>query len=148
MALMALERNFQKHWMKLIDSPITAHEAQHPVSNPLMTSDDKQKILERLFARQAIRREVGVRPIRIKEVYRMKVQKITEDRYDALMEPYVDEAFSAIDWPSSLTARILMATKIYNACAKQLEADTGYANPRRVGPNIIKLIDRYREPSN
>lgn len=146
MDLMALERNFQKHWMKLIDSPITAHEAQHPVSNPLITSDDKQKILERLFARQAIRREVGVRPIRIKEVYRMKVQKITEDRYDALMEPYVDAAFAKIEWPNSFAGRLLLAAKAYRQCVQQLEADTGYSNPRRVGPNILPLLHKHVDP--
>lgn len=112
----------------------------------LTTSADRQAILERLYERQAIRRERGVRPIRVTEVYHRKVRKLTEDRYDMLLQPYIDAAFSKIEWPNSYTGRILLGAKVYKECTAQCEADTGIANPHKRYPDIVKIINCYAEP--
>lgn len=112
----------------------------------LISSSEKQAILERLYARQAIRREIGVKPIHIREVYHRKVQKMTEDRFDALMEPYIDAVFSQINWPDSFTGRLLLAVKKYRECSTQCEIDTGHANPHTHPPDMLKFIERYADP--
>ena len=109
----------------------------------LSTSSDRKAILERLYQRQAIRREIGVRPLNIPVLYERKKRMIAEARYDEIMKPYVDAAFRKIDWPDSPTGRILLAVKTYRACAAQCERETGYANPRDGVPDIFKLIDQY-----
>jgi hypothetical protein len=71
---------------------------------------------------------------------------MTEQKYDELIQPYVDAAFSKIEWPSSFTGRLLLATKTYRQCAEQLESETGHHNPRRIGPDMLDLIHQYVEP--
>ena len=71
---------------------------------------------------------------------------MTEDRYDDMIQPYIDEAFSRVDWPNSFAGRLLLASKTYRECVGQLEAETGHANPRRVGPDMLRLIHQYVEP--
>ena len=115
-------------------------------SDLLITSTDRQAILERLYQRQAIRREIGVRPIHITEVYHRKVQRMTENRFDALMEPYIDAMFSQINWPDSFTGRLLLAVKKYRECSTQCEIDTGHTNPRTRPPDMLKFIERYADP--
>ena len=115
-------------------------------SDLLITSTDRQTILERLFQRQAIRREVGVRPINIPMIYERKKRMIAEDRYDAIMQPYVNVAFSNVDWPDSFSGRILLGVKTYHQCAAQCERDTGHVNPRVGTPDILKLIQQYVKP--
>ena len=112
----------------------------------LSTSSDRQAILERLYQRQAIRREIGVRPLNIPALYERKKRMIAEARYDEIMKPYVDAAFRKIDWPDSPTGRILLAVKTYCACAAQCERETGYANPRHSTPDIFKLMDQFVAP--
>ena len=73
---------------------------------------------------------------------------MTEKKYDALIQPYVDEAFSQIEWPNSFTGRLLVATKAYRRCVVQLEADTGQSNPRRLGPDMVGLIDQHLTAEN
>ena len=112
----------------------------------LINSKDRQTILERLYQRQAIRREIGVRPINIPVIYERKKRMIAEARYDEIIQPYVDAAFSGLDWPDSFSGRLLLATKTYRKCIRRLEADTGHTNPRRIGPDMLKLIHNYAEP--
>ena len=112
----------------------------------LIGSDDKKAIYERLLIRNSIRREIGVRPINIPDVYRRRIKMMAEKKYDELIQPYVDAAFSKIEWPSSFTGRLLLATKTYRQCTEQFEADTGHANPRRIGPDMLDLIHQYVEP--
>ncbi len=69
-----------------------------------------------------------------------------EARYDEIMTPYVDTAFSKIDWPDSFTGRILLAVKTYRECVAQCERETGYANPRRGCPDILELIHQHVPP--
>ncbi|MEM9432837.1 MAG: hypothetical protein AAGA12_02855 [Pseudomonadota bacterium] len=115
-------------------------------SDLLITSADRQAILERLYQRQAIRREVGVRPINIPVMYERKKRMIAEARYDEIMQPYVDEAFSSLVWPDSFSGRLLLGVKTYNLCVARCERDTGHANPREGVPDILKLIHQYVEP--
>ena len=115
-------------------------------SDLLVTPADRQAILERLYQRQAIRREIGVRPINIPVIYERKKRMIAEARYDEIMQPYVDAAFSGLDWPESFSGRLLLGVKTYRQCAVQCEQDTGHANPREGVPDILKLIHQYVEP--
>ncbi len=71
---------------------------------------------------------------------------MNEDHYDNMIQPYVDESFSRVDWPDSFTGRLLLATKTYRECVGRLEAETGHTNPRRVGPDMLKLIHNYAVP--
>ena len=71
---------------------------------------------------------------------------MTEKKYDELIQPYVDAAFSQIEWPNSFTGRLLLATKTYRRCAEQLESETGHSNPRRIGPDMLDLIHQYVPP--
>lgn len=114
--------------------------------NPLVTSEDCQAILERLYQRQALRREIGVRPIEIPVIYERKKRMIAEDRYDEIMQPYVDAAFSGLDWPDSFSGRLLLGVKTYRQCVARCEQDTGHANPRDGVPDILKLIHQRVEP--
>ncbi len=114
----------------------------------LVGTSQKQAIFERLLVRNAIRREIGVRPINIPVIYKRKKRMIAEARYDEIMQPYVDAAFSGLDWPESLSARLLLGVKTYRKCAVQCERDTGHANPRDGVPDILKLIHQYVAPLN
>lgn len=71
---------------------------------------------------------------------------MNEKRYDTLMQPYVDAAFSQIDWPDSFSGRLLIATKAYRRCVAQVYKGTGHSNPRRVGPDMLALIHQYVAP--
>ena len=93
-----------------------------------------------------VRRELGVCPINIPDVYRMNKQLASEHRYDEIMLPYVDAAFSKIDWPHSLSGRLLLGVKAYQACVAVCERETGYANPRRGCPDILALIHQHVAP--
>lgn len=117
-------------------------DATHGLIGP----DDKKAIYERLLIRNSIRREIGVRPINIPEMYRRKIRMMAEKKYDELIQPYVDAAFRKIVWPDSPTGRILLAVKTYRACAAQCERETGYANPRHSTPDIFKLMDQFVAP--
>ncbi len=117
-------------------------DATHGLIGP----DDKKAIYERLLIRNSIRREIGVRPINIPEMYRRKIKMMAEKKYDELIQPLVDAAFSKIEWPNSFTGRLLLATKTYRQCAARLEAETGCSNPRRVGPDMLDLIHQYVAP--
>lgn len=112
----------------------------------LVGPNDKQAIFERLLVRNAIRREIGVRPINIPVIYERKKRMIAEARYDEIMQPYVDAAFNSLDWPDSFSGRLLLGVKTYRQCVAQCERDTGHANPRDGVPDILKLIHQHVEP--
>ncbi len=112
----------------------------------LVGANQKQAIFERLLVCNAIRREIGVHPINIPVIYERKKRMIAEARYDEIMQPYVDAAFSSLDWPDSLSGRLLLGVKTYRQFAVQCEQDTGHANPRDGVPDILKLIHQYVEP--
>ena len=125
--------------------PLVCHlliDATHGLIGP----DDKKAIYERLLVRNSIRLEIGARPMNIPEMYHKKIKMMTEKKYDELIQPYVDAAFSQIDWPNSFAGRLLLATKTYRQCAEQLESETGHSNPRRIGPDMLALIHQYVEP--
>lgn len=71
---------------------------------------------------------------------------MSEKKYDELIQPYVNSAFAKIEWPDSFSGRLLIATKAYRKCVEQLEAETGQANPHRVGPDILDLVHQYVAP--
>lgn len=111
-------------------------------SDLLVTSEDRQAILERLYQRQAIRREVGVVPIDIPKMYHRKVHVMEITEYEELLEPYLIKAFADIAWPDSLTGRILIAVRLHKRCVDQLHIDHGVVDPRDRGPEIIAMINR------
>ena len=125
---------------------VTLPAAQTTGSDLLITSTDRQAILERLYQRQAIRRQIGVRPINIPVIYERKKRMIAEARYDEIMQPYVDAAFSGLDWPDSFSGRLLLGVKTYHQCVAQCERETGHANPRDGAPDMFKLIHQYVVP--
>lgn len=110
------------------------------------TSDQRQQVYEHLLHRNHIRSQMGMKPIKIPETYHRKVRKLSEDRYDMLLQPYIDAAFSKIEWPNSHTGRILLGAKAYKECTAQCEADTGIANPHKRYLDIVKIINCYAEP--
>ena len=90
-----------------------------------------------------VRRELGIRPINIPEIYKMKKQLASEHRYDEIMSPYVDAMFSKIDWPHSCSGRLLLGGKAYQECVAVCERETGYTNPRQGYPDILELITPF-----
>ena len=93
-----------------------------------------------------VRRELGIRPINIPEVYWVRKQLASEHRYDEIMSPYLDAAFSKIDWPHSFIGRLLLGVKAYEECVAVCERETGIANPRRGCPDILALIHQHVAP--
>ena len=111
-------------------------------SDLLITPTDRQAILERLYQRQAIRREVGVVPIDIPQMYHRKVRTMAIAEYEELLEPYLVKAFADIAWPDSLTGRILIAVRLHKRCVDQVRIDRGAADPRDRRPDMIVMINR------
>ena len=111
-------------------------------SNLLVTSTGRQAILERLYQRQAIRRETGVRPIDIPKMYHRKVQTIEIAEYEKLLEPYLVKAFADIAWPTSFTGRILIAVRLHKRCVDQVHMDHGIVDPRNRRPDIVAMMNR------
>lgn len=68
---------------------------------------------------------------------------LAEARYDEIMQPYVDEAFSSLEWPDSVSGRLLLGVKTYHKCVAQCERDTGHTNPRHSVPDMAKLIQQH-----
>ena len=112
----------------------------------VISSQERQAILERLFHRNFIRREIGMRPLNILEAYKRKIRMVTEQRYDEIIQPYVDAAFSKVDWPNSFSGRLLLGVKTYHQCAARCEQQTGHANPRNGVPDILSLIHQHVAP--
>lgn len=111
-------------------------------SDLLVTSADRQAILERLYQRQAIRREVGVKPIDIPAMYRRKVHAMEIAEYEDLLEPYLVKAIADIAWPTSFTGRILIAVRLHKRCVDQVHRDYGVVDPRNRRPDIVAIINR------
>lgn len=111
-------------------------------SNLLVTSAHRQAILERLYQRQAIRREVGVKPIDIPTMYRRKVHALEIAEYEDLLEPYLVKAFADIAWPDSFTGRILIAVRLHKRCVDQVHMDHGIVDPRDRRPDMVVMINR------
>ena len=121
---------------------VTLPDALMTGSDLLVTSEDRQAILERLYQRQAIRREVGVKPNDIAAMYRRKVHAIEIVEYEDLLEPYLVKAFADIAWPNSFTGRILIAVRLHKQCVDQVHMDHGVADPRDRRPDIVAMINR------
>jgi len=109
----------------------------------VISSQSRQAILERLFHRNFIRREIGKRPINIPETYKRKVTMLITQEYEALLEPYLADAFAAADWPSGFTPRLLLAVKLHKGAVRLLNADLNITDPRTKNPDMVKMMDRH-----
>lgn len=108
----------------------------------LVTSAQRQVVLEQLFHRSAIRRELGGRLMDIPTVYRRKVRLMTEDRYVQLLEPILIEKFGAVEWPTGFTPRLLLAVRLHKDAVAELQSVHGIADPRTKNPEMLKIIER------
>jgi hypothetical protein len=111
----------------------------------LITVDQKKAIFERLLHRNAIRAELGIRPMNIPDAYKRQTRFVVEKRYDEIMAPLVDAVFSVIDWPPGMDARRCVAMQSYQQCIDRCEAQTGYSNPCTGAPDLKALITRYAD---
>lgn len=108
----------------------------------MVSGDQRQQVYERLLHRNHIRHQIGVKPIDIPRMYHRKVHAIQITQYEELLEPYLVEAFSGIDWPDSLTGRILIAVRLHKRCVDQVHIDHGVDDPRDRQPDIVAIINR------
>ena len=108
-----------------------------------LTTDQKRAVFERLLHRNAIRREMGMRPINIPEAYRRKVTAMKTQEYERLLEPYLVAAFASVDWPAGFTPRLLLSVKLHKKAIAQLYRDHGVADPRTKNPDMVKIMDRF-----
>ena len=109
----------------------------------VISSQERQAILERLFHRNFIRREIGTRPLNIPEAYNRKLMMLMTQEYEALLEPYLADAFAAADWPSGFTPRLLLAVKLHRCAVRLLNAELGITDPRIKNPDMVKMMDRH-----
>lgn len=115
----------------------------------LVSSMEKQVLFKRLCQRNAIRREIGIRPIDIPAAYRRKIRLMNEQRYLELLEPHLKTTFGSVEWPIGYSARILFAVKLYNQAVQQVQDDHGVADPRTKNPDIMKIIEKFApDPEN
>lgn len=66
-----------------------------------------------------------------------------EARYLKLLEPYMMEAFEAVEWPAGFTPRLLLAVQLHKAAVGQLHHDQGIADPRTKLPDMLAMMDRF-----
>lgn len=109
----------------------------------LVNSHQKQAVFERLCQRNAIRRQIGVRPMDVPSVFKRKIRLMTEQRYLELLEPYLVAAFGSVDWPEGFTPRILLATKLHKQAMEDVRRDHDVADPRTKNPDIMKIIETF-----
>ncbi|WP_168769027.1 hypothetical protein [Yoonia maricola] len=100
--------------------------------------------MERLFRRCLIRRELGIRPLDIPDVYRRQIQVVATTRYNELLEPYLMTAFGSARWPDNVTLRRALASKLHSDAEAALHRDTGVAASVMRRPDIVKVIERLR----
>lgn len=110
----------------------------------LVDASERQVILERLYVRNDIRRQIGVRPIQIAKAYRMQVKRQAIETYEAMLEPYLQDLFGAADWHAGLEARLRLATKLHRRAANRLFHDRGINDPRRGMPDVLAVLYRLR----
>ena len=108
----------------------------------LVSRSERQVILERLYERCDIRRQIGTRHIKITEVYRMQVKRRAITTYEAMLEPYLQDLFAAADWPLCLEARLRLATKLHRRAADRLFLDRRINDPRRGMPDVLAVMKR------
>jgi hypothetical protein len=116
--------------------------SQTKATDLLVSSMEKQVLFKRLCQRNAIRREIGIRPMDVPTIFKRKVKLMTDQRYADLLEPYLVAKFDAADWPVKFTARLLLAVKLHKAAVDQLYQEHGIADPRTTNPDIISMIGR------
>ena len=63
--------------------------------------------------------------------------------YEALLEPYLADAFAAADWPIGFTPRLLLAVKLHRGAVRLLNAELGISDPRTKNPDMVRMMDRY-----
>jgi hypothetical protein len=114
---------------------------QHHV-DVLVTTAQRQVVLERLFHRNCIRQKLGGRPMDIPTSYKRKVRLMTEDHYMQLLEPLLVEKFAAVDWPTGFTPRLLLAVRLHRDAVAELERVRGISDPRTTNPDMLKIIER------
>ena len=108
-----------------------------------LTTDQKRAVYERLLHRNAIRREMGMRPINIPEAYRRKVAAMKTQEYEKLLEPYLVAAFASVDWPAGFTPRLLLSVKLHKKAIAQLYREHDVADPCTKNPDMVKIMDRF-----
>lgn len=108
----------------------------------LVNASERQVILERLYVRNDIRRQIGILPIKIAEAYRMQVKRQAIETYEAMLEPYLQDLFGAADWHASVEARLRLATKLHRRAADRLFLDRRINDPRRGMPDVLVVVKR------
>lgn len=109
----------------------------------VVSTQARQAIFERLLHRNAIRREIGMRPIDIPEAYRRKIAIAVTAEYQALLEPYLVAAFASVDWPDGFTPRQLQTVKLHRKAVDDMYFDKGITDPRTKNPDMVKMMDRF-----
>lgn len=110
---------------------------------PLIPSMEKQVLFRRLCKRNAIRKQIGIRPMDVSAVFKRHIKFMTEQRYTALLEPYLATAFRSVEWPTGFTPRLLLAVKLHKQAVAQLQSDQGVVDPRTKKSNILAMIDKF-----
>lgn len=109
----------------------------------LVSSMEKQVLFKRLCHRNAIRRQIGIRPMDVPTVFKRKLRMMTEQRYNDLLRPHLAMAFGSVEWPKGATARLLLAVKLHKASIDHLYREQSIADPRQKKPDMIKLMDEF-----
>lgn len=112
------------------------------VCTGLVSRSERQVILERLYVRCDIRRHIGIRSIKITEVYRMQVKRQAIVTYEAMLEPYLQDLFATADWPSCFEARLRLAIKLHRRAVDRLYHDRRISDPRRGMPDVLAVMKR------
>ena len=108
----------------------------------LVSRSERLVILERLYVRCDIRRQIGIRPFKIAEVYRMQVKRQAIATYEEMLEPYLRDLFATADWPSGFEARLRLAIKLHRRAADRLYHDRRINDPRRRMPDVLAAMKR------
>ncbi|MCG7492950.1 hypothetical protein [Thalassobius sp. Cn5-15] len=112
----------------------------NPVRLSLVPSSSRQAILERLFERAHIRRQMGMRPLDIQFSYWKRVQRMEVQEFERLLAPLLQDALETIEWPDERGARLFLVKQLHDQAAVRLKQSYGLHDPRSKPPDFEHML--------
>jgi hypothetical protein len=133
-----------KYDRAIINGEHTMPTNHHPTQKDIEpTRAEIQLIKNQLSNRNNVRLNAGLPALDMGMVYEQQIDKLADDKFEELLEPYLVAAYEIYTGSPGVANRLKQHIDVYQHAEKALFDDTGLRRPNPKPFNMVKFLSMY-----
>lgn len=105
------------------------NEAKHATQITHVSREDRERILEVIWHRNAVRRHASLPLLNIRSEFEREVRRVAIARYLALLQPYLHDALAETGGQPGIAGRLVQRLRATQIARRRLREATGIDHP-------------------